>query len=596
LQGTWGQVIIPSNPSGLQTSYVGFKFENANGLITIRFVPKHEIGPDSEKIEFILASFTTPPITQRAVRYAPQNLQQLQDVLSKIDFDISQALRGWANELRADNSLYQKIPVIVVEMPKQRQESSSIEESEFWAFTTIGKSVSDLGEALGIFEDASRYGIEAQGFLIGDSQNPSTLDSFDILSLIVYKELSSQSLPKLSGYNFQFNPSIAAIGAGTLGSKIIELAARSGFGNWTLIDRDTFLPHNAVRHVLAGCWSGYPKAKALHLFINSLVPGEPVSEDMVVDIKRLGDSEDELNRVFSDADLILDMSASIAAAREICEHSSTKRRASLFLNPSGQDIVLLLESSDRSISLWDLEAGYYQSVVFKDGLHKHLTDDSGRVRYGNGCRDLTAIISADQVSTLSGIGLRQLIRRLESSEASAVVVCSDLCSGEVKTNELEVSKSHLIHLNDWRICWSFRLINELAKQRESHLPNETGGILLGIIDFEHKIIVVSAQIPAPKDSKRRPHYFERGVEGLKEVIQEIEVRSAGHLRYLGEWHSHPNDAEVNPSTDDEHVFAKLSGIFHQSNEPFIMAILGEKQLFSRFALNCASNESILTFP
>lgn len=596
LQGFFGQVIIPADISGPDEKFVGFRSENAAGYSVIQFVRAREIRENGKRPDFLLAAFKTPAITHRAVRYAPSNLQQLKELLNEIQFDLSEELKAWAKSVKSETHLAKFLPVIVIEIPKKRTDIGEVESSEWWAFTTVHKTVLDLGESLGAFTDARKYGIPAQAIIIGNSDGKENLEEFTIISLLVCRELTCDILPKLSGYEFQSTPSITAIGAGTLGSKIIELAARCGFGRWHLIDRDIFLPHNAVRHVLGGDCSGMSKASALRYFVNNLVPGNPVCHDLVVDVKEPSNLEEAFNEALSGVDLILDMSASIAVARQLCEHPSEQRRASLFLNPSGKDVVLLLESYDRTVSLWDLEANYYRALVTVSNLGEHLSDGEGHVRYGNGCRDLTARISADQVSTLSGIALRQLIRRVKDDDASAAIWRSDLQTGEVRAIQFETSLGIAITLGNWRIRWSSVLIEGLVQQRIDNCPNETGGILLGIVDFEHRVIVVAADIPAPEDSTKRPHFFERGVTGLGTHLRDVEERSAGQLRYIGEWHSHPDGTEAYPSSDDEQVFERLSEIFYQASEPYIMAIIGSKQLFARLGLNRESEESILTLP
>ena len=47
------------------------------------------------------------------------------------------------------------------------------------------------------------------------------------------------------------------MGAGALGSQVIITLARSGFGNWTIVDEDDLLPHNLARHALNGFYVGH---------------------------------------------------------------------------------------------------------------------------------------------------------------------------------------------------------------------------------------------------------------------------------------------------------------------------------------------------
>lgn len=56
---------------------------------------------------------------------------------------------------------------------------------------------------------------------------------------------------------------VAMIGCGSLGSKVAAMLARSGVGNFLLVDDDVFLPGNVVRHELDWREMGFHKADAL---------------------------------------------------------------------------------------------------------------------------------------------------------------------------------------------------------------------------------------------------------------------------------------------------------------------------------------------
>lgn len=587
------QIIIPIDAINSEKRYVAFESKNACGQTVFRFfeqVQNHK----NEKIGVVLIAFKTPEITHRAVRYTPENLQQLSDFLLKIGFDLKSELRKWASEVKREIVLGKAQSVILIEFPKRRSKTDKVESTEYWAFLTK-ESISALGEALGAFVDASPYDIPYKATLLGDGgqSSNSNLEKFDIFAVAVRKEISSDMLSSLSGYGEEMRPLITAIGAGSLGAKIIELAARCGFGQWAVIDRDIFLPHNLVRHIL-GKWAiGSPKVEGVRDFVNSLVPGNPIYQTLTADIKNRQNHEEEIESIFNKSDLILDMSASVAVAREVCEYAIEKRRASLFLNPSGKDIVLLLEDSKRKVSLWDLEGTYYKALASDDILQGHLADSHSPTRYGNGCRDLTAQISADRISTLGGIALQQLIQQYKSTEGSATIWRSDIESGGVKAVKLDVTPGIEISLGDWRVRWTQQILDELATQRTQSLPNETGGVLLGIVDFEHKMVVVADNISAPSDSVKRPHYFQRGITGLENTLLEKGRKSADQLKYIGEWHSHPDGIKVHPSDEDEDVFRRLGEVFDDTTEFYLMAILGVNQLFVRMGLGGNAEECCL---
>lgn len=586
------QIIIPFDAARSQDRYVAIGSAELDGEIALHFVRQSQISEEAS-LQHVLVAFRTPELTHRAVHYAPTNLEELRLFLEDIDFDIRSALKSWISQVQQESGLLDSIPVILLELPKKRTEDSPVESTEYWGFMVGEKKVRALGEALGAFVDASAYGIEAPAILLNSNEEYQSLEAFEILAVNVNPEIRKDFLASLSGYKFGERFSLVAIGAGAVGSKIIEIAARCGFGEWTVVDKDVFLPHNAVRHVL-GNWSiAEHKAESLKEFINCLVPGCPVTKSIVVDIKNPGKRQEVLDHALDAADLILDMSASVAVARQICEHTTNKRRASLFLNPSGRDIVFLLENADRSITLWDLEGAYYRSVASNAFLQGHLNDETAPTRYGNGCRDVTARISADQIATLSGIGLRQLIQHQQFDTGVAAIWRSDLHTGEIKKISVPVAPGITSKIGQWRIRWNLSLIHHLARERKENLPNETGGILLGLVDLEHQMIVVVDSQPAPADSVKRPHFFERGTTGLADTLDIIAKKTVGQLRYLGEWHSHPDGVMAYPSQDDEAVFGHLEACLAGSSEPYLMTIVGQDEIFTRLGYDGDNDETSL---
>ena len=91
------------------------------------------------------------------------------------------------------------------------------------------------------------------------------------------------------------------------------------------------------------------------------------------------------------------------------------------------------------------------------------------------------------------------------------------------------------------------LIDLLHAAREEALPAETGGVLLGYIDFNVNSIVVVDALSAPPDSEGSMISFERGVAGLAKSVEEASRRTAGVVGYVGEWHSHPRGHSASPS-------------------------------------------------
>ena len=100
--------------------------------------------------------------------------------------------------------------------------------------------------------------------------------------------------------------------------------------------------------------------------------------------------------------------------------------------------------------------------------------------------------------------------------------------------------------NGWQISVDEGLLQRLRRQRAERLPNETGGVLMGSFDAQRRIVHVVDMVPSPPDSEEWPTLYIRGAEGLADRVRQIQASTLHRLRYVGEWHSHPDRVRVRP--------------------------------------------------
>ena len=81
-------------------------------------------------------------------------------------------------------------------------------------------------------------------------------------------------------------------------------------------------------------------------------------------------------------------------------------------------------------------------------------------------------------------------------------------------------------------------------------------------------------------AQRHHDLFERGVAGLLESVTDIAESTMHQLRYVGEWHSHPNRASVGPSGTDLQQLIWLAREMSDEGFPAIMVISGERKRYS----------------
>lgn len=128
---------------------------------------------------------------------------------------------------------------------------------------------------------------------------------------------------------------------------------------------------------------------------------------------------------------------------------------------------------------------------------------------------------------------------------------------------------------DKKVCILIRqhVLDQLIKICKDSDVLETGGILIGKYSKDLGCAIISEITNAPKDSKRGRTTFERGVAGLKSILQKA-LRLNRHY-YLGEWHYHPYGS-ANPSTTDKRQVKEISeDEKYNCPEPILVIIGGD---------------------
>lgn len=104
---------------------------------------------------------------------------------------------------------------------------------------------------------------------------------------------------------------------------------------------------------------------------------------------------------------------------------------------------------------------------------------------------------------------------------------------------------------------------------------EAGGLLLGSVHGAH-MLIEQATVPTVWD-KRFRYLFERMPFGHNAIALSRWTMSKGTVRYLGEWHTHPED-HPNPSGLDRSEWSLLSEK-RLDKRPMLAVIVGRKSLY-----------------
>lgn len=111
--------------------------------------------------------------------------------------------------------------------------------------------------------------------------------------------------------------------------------------------------------------------------------------------------------------------------------------------------------------------------------------------------------------------------------------------GRIQTHTLHIEPSVTFGSCDWKIITNNSVIDKINQMAEAKFPNETGGVMIGRLDRQKKVAIITDAWEAPRDSEATTVGFSRGLAGLKSKIALLESDTNDYLSYIGEWHSHP---------------------------------------------------------
>jgi len=526
--------------------------------------------------DHIAAAFSCSPQTHGVIRRQPINLWELHKLCLEADFDLlaelTQTIQKWHAEKPAPKILEAKL-FIIIALPKSRTTGGRIETVETRAFLT-GKTVEEIGIKLGTIQ---KFEGKA-GYIIGVKKPPiEVIENVSVSLLQVVNALSADATAAFNGCQ-KNGVKTVAIGMGALGSQVFNHLVRAGFGQWTLMDDDLLLPHNCARHLLGDWAVGANKAEAMAQMGNAILDGEPIAVAIPANMLRPGKHAEAVDKALGEAQLVLDLSASIAVARELASRAITSRSICAFLTPKGDGLIVAAEDRERRVRLDWLEMVHYRAILSRKALRMSLQSHEARFRYGNSCRDVSSQLAQDDTAIWSGVASKA-IKELQKDDHAALRVCMSKSDGAVEVFRPQVTVPLRLTFHEWTITLDRWLLAKLARFRQKRLPHETGGVLLGSFDTQRRTCMLVDALPSPADSKEWPTSYIRGCQGLPEQVRKVGTLTLGQLGYVGEWHSHPNSISTLPSKDDYTAYMWLVGHMQIESLPGLMLIIGENTSF-----------------
>ncbi len=370
---------------------------------------------------------------------------------------------------------------------------------------------------------------------------------------------------------------IAIIGSGTLGSALTDHFVREGITKELVItDFDFLFPHNICRHILPAEKVMTSKVKS----IKDLYKGIFAQKLTALEGNYLSLSKHDKERMNDGTQLIIDVSTSIAVERHLSREQGDKRRCTSFLNPKGDDLVLLMEDAARTHTLDLLEMDYYRNLI-EDHRFEHHLEQTNKVSTNTfSCREESVILNYENVRILAGILSQQIRKHFLDEKEFLNVWHLNMEDGTVESLPMSVSAWSQYSSSNVTIYLSSVVEAKMKIMYETSPNAETGGCLFGSYDRDYGIVYIYYMVEAPKDSIHTPVSFVRGFGGLTKEYERITALTYHQVRYLGEWHSHPNMPN-SPSTIDEQQFNEMKTEQQSQDLPFIQIIYGKNGLYVR---------------
>jgi integrative and conjugative element protein (TIGR02256 family) len=571
------ELVLPWNFSELkkdsEQKFHVFGRERTNGGITFFLQTKID-NVRTKKLAAAPVELTLSSISHGTVEVYPSTLGELSDILETRGANFIGTFRDLiqsrVSEDGAAAETDEDFLIILLHVPLCREAGMIPERVVHHAFlVTLGTF--KLGVDLGVlFLLGNRY---YKVSLLGEQQE-TKWRAHDIFPMEVLQCNGRESARTQSGLTDP-GPKGVIVGAGSLGSTLLNLWGRAGWGEWTVIDNDHIKPHNLSRHTAFGTHIGVTKIDAMEALHSAMTSGASTVVGLFGDACDI--SEEKVWQALREAELVVDASTTLEYPRIASTQEAVSRHLSVFITPNGNSAVLLAENADRSIRLRTLEAQYYRALISSDWGQGHL-ESNGTFWSGASCRDISTVLPYSRIVGHAGTLAEQIQQTVLHPRAVIRIWARNPDIGEVIVHDIPVAQEWRLTFDDLMLYIDENLGEKLRSMRLESLPNETGGVLLGYYDFNVKTVVIVDALPAPADSESSTTSFERGVAGLSAAIKNASERTAGLVAYLGEWHSHPRGYSSNPSREDELQLVHLALQMADDGLPAISLIVGEDDI------------------
>jgi len=542
----------------------------SNGACTF-FVGLNE-RKNTDKIPAHIICLEFPPVVTKTITPTPKTLSELNEHMAVTGLSANELLKEYIQSLVTSvgykKTSDERKTIIIIKVPIIRNAGGEVERVELKAFLTTA-SPFEIGEKSGFLVKSPHDGkLYKSTNLLGGDDTPT--EDVELFQVEVFKMNSKDNFREQSGFASSGGKNVL-IGLGALGSILLDLWSRGGWGEWTLIDKDHIKPHNLTRHTASKWLVGWNKAVACATLIENTTD---ITEGLKVVEKDVMSKDQEINDILSHTELVVDVTTTLDYPRLASFKDEYSRHCSLFITPQGNDSVLLLEDKSRAHRLRSLEAQYYRAILNSDWGNEHLRGHLGKFISGASCRDISFRLPFSSVMSHAATLCEQVMRLSEKSEAKILIWKRDKDTGAVEMIDCPVFEENDYSIGGHQVFIDNGLKKKLNTMRNENLPSETGGILLGYHDLNLNAVFIVDALPAPSDSTSSEVEFQRGTQDTLDELYKARDKTANIIDYIGEWHSHPKHATSSPSGDDIVQLVGLSKLLAEDGLPAIQLIVG----------------------
>ncbi|RSU55162.1 hypothetical protein DAH55_20620 [Sphingomonas koreensis] len=387
-------------------------------------------------------------------------------------------------------------------------------------------------------------------------------DSEPVAPAIHYQTLTPGLLRTLSGVPER--PSVAVLGAGSVGSKLAMHAARAGQSVSAISDASWLRPHNMARHAMGGEHIGSDKSEAL---ANELRALQQAPSTFTGDIAfGLRDPARRASIIPAGTKAVINATASLSVREALIHAMKPRDRIRLFeaaLFGRGRVGYLLADGKDHNPNHGDLMAELYATLENPEVAALLFDPGSGlaEVQIGQGCGSLTMTIDDAQLSMMTAGIAKEINRATDEAAPDGTIVLgtSDAESSSMRWTRQTVPPFETVSIGGsggWELRISARVAKQIRDEARRYPGVETGGLMIGLSSERLKTVTVVDLLDAPADSTRSAGMFVLGTQGLHRSIEERHLKSGQTLFDVGTWHSHL--ADQGPSKTDWDTAAELA--------------------------------------